>query len=175
MARHPIFQYGYFVENLRDGAQHWAKMFDAGPFFISAHHRADRFDYRGTTVEADVSYAFGYAGECQIQLIEQHDDQPSIYRDMYQPGSFGLHHVAVLVRDYYGEKQRLLDQACDLACELDANDIHACYFDTRSTIGCFTELHSHTDRIVATFDRWKHAHHDWDGHGEALRVHTSGT
>ena len=39
--------------------------------------------YRGTDQEADVSYAFGYLGDVMIQFIVQHDETPSIYRDMY--------------------------------------------------------------------------------------------
>src|SRR5215212_9393778 len=114
MQRHPIFQYAYLVENLETSAAHWARTFEAGPFFVAAHHRGDTFRYRDTSVEADVSYAFGYAGDCQIQLIEQHDSLPSIYRDMYVDGEFGFHHVAVLVHDYAAERQRLLDQGFDL-------------------------------------------------------------
>jgi hypothetical protein len=170
----PLFQFAYVVEDLEEAADRWARTVSAGPFFVTRHHRADRFEYRGMPVEADVSYAFGYSGPAQIQLIEQHDDLPSIYRDMYPAGG-GFHHVASLVADYHGARQRLLDQGHELACELDANDIHACYFDTRPTLGCFTELHSLTDRIVATFARWQAAHDDWDGSGSALRTHVSGT
>lgn len=175
MVRHPIFQYAYFVDDLEASAAHWARTVDAGPFFVTAHHRADAFTYRGTPVEADVSYAFGYAGGCQIQLIAQHDDLPSIYRDSYPDGQFGFHHVAVLVDDYPAERQRLLDQGFEMACELHANDIDACYFDTRAVTGCFTELHIRTDRIVATFARWKQAHDEWDGTGLPIRHHASGT
>ena len=170
----PLFQFAYFVEDLEEAAERWARTVGAGPFFVTHHHRADRFEYRGTPVEADVSYAFGYSGSAQIQLIQQHDDLPSIYREMYPTGG-GFHHVASLVADYDGARQRLLDQGHELACELDANDIHACYFDTRPTLGCYTELHSRTDRIVATFARWQAAHDDWDGTGSALRSHVSGT
>ncbi|MEZ5219427.1 MAG: VOC family protein [Ilumatobacteraceae bacterium] len=170
-----IFQYAYFVEDLDAAAAEWAELNGAGPFFVAPHHTADRFTYRGTDVEADVSYAFGYSGDAQIQLIQQHDGLPSIYRDMYEPGRFGFHHVAKLVADYEGERQRLLDAGCTLACELYANDIVACYFDTRDRLGHFTELHSRTDRIVSTFDRWRQAHADWDGSGDTLRHHVSGT
>ena len=161
--RTSIFQFAYVVTDLAEAAAHWVGALDAGPFFVAAHHRAGTFSYRGTPVEADVSYAFGYAGDSQIQLVEQHDDLPSIYRDMYGPGEAGFHHVASLVRDYPGERRRLVDQGHVLACELQANDIHACYFDTRPTLGCFTELHSYTDRIAATFARWHQAHVEWDG------------
>jgi hypothetical protein len=143
-------------------------------FFVAAHHRADRFLYRGQPIEADVSYAFGYSGTTQIQLVVQHDDLPSIYHEMFPSGG-GLHHVASLVADHDDARQRLLDQGHALACELDANDIHACYFDCRASLGCYVELHSLTDRIAVTFARWQRAHEQWDGQGAALRHHTRGT
>ena len=178
MAPRPsVFQVAYYVPDLAEAATRWATTIGAGPFFVAAHHRADRFTYRGTAVEADVSYAFGYSGDLQIQLIEQHDDLPSIYRELYPevPTRGGFHHVAHLVDDYEGERQRLLDQGFDLACELHANDIVACYFDTRDATGAFTELHSRTPRIVATFGRWRQAHEEWDGVTQPLRGHVSGT
>lgn len=170
-----IFQYAYFVEDIPAAAARWAEVNGAGPFFVTEHHQADRFTYRGTDVEADVTYAFGYSGDTQIQLIAQHDDSPSIYRDMFGPGEYGFHHVAKLVPGYDEERQRLLDMGFELACELHANEIVAGYFDTRDAIGCFTELHSHTERIVNTFRRWHDAHLAWDGRGDPLRSHVSGT
>lgn len=171
----PIFQFAYVVDDLASAAEHWASTMGAGPFFVAAHHRADRFLYRGEPIEADVSYAFGYSGAMQIQLVVQHDELPSIYREMFPSGGGGFHHMAALVVDYDGARRRLLDQGHQLACELDANDIHACYFDCRATLGGFVELHSHTDRIAATFARWQQAHEEWDGRGDPLRHHTSGT
>ncbi|MGI9623379.1 MAG: VOC family protein [Acidimicrobiales bacterium] len=169
------FQYAYFVESIEQSARWWSRISGAGPFFVTEHHTADTFSYRGQDLEADVSYAFGYAGEAQIQLIEQHDDTPSIYLDMFPNGTYGHHHIALLVPDYEYHRDRLIGEGFVLGCELHANDIDAAYLDTRSTIGCFTELHSHTERIVNTFARWRQAHQDWDGLGSALRTHVSGT
>lgn len=170
----PLFQFAYFVDDVEDAARHWADTIGAGPFWVTPHHRADRFEYRGTAVEADVTYAFGYSGTTQIQLIQQHDDLPSIYRDLYPTGT-GFHHVASLVRDYDGARARLLGQGFELSCELAANDIRACYFDTRAVTGCYTELHSYSERIAATFERWQEAHLAWDGTGSPVRHHVSGT
>ena len=99
----------------------------------------------------------------------------SIYKDMYPEGTFGFHHIAMLVEDYSGEKQRLLNQGIEKSCELYADGVWASYFDTRDAIGCYTELHSITDRIVTTFDRWKNAHDDWDDQSEVIVAHTSGS
>ena len=79
----PIFQHAYFVNDIVEAAHKWHELYGAGPFVHVPHHVTDKFQYRGTKQEADVSYGFGYLGDNQIQFIQQHDDTPSIYRDMY--------------------------------------------------------------------------------------------
>ena len=116
MPTFPLFQHAYVVNDLERSANGWSELLGAGPFSIRAHHRALRFEYRGTPQEADVSYAFGYLGDTMIQLIQQHDDTPSIYREMYAPGEEGFHHVATLVHDFPAARQYFLDQGFEVAC-----------------------------------------------------------
>jgi len=156
-----LFQHAYFVNDLEVAIAEWHHLFGAGPFAVASHHRTDSFSYRGTSVEADVSYAFGYLGDLMIQFIQQHDDQPSIYRDMYRDGEQGFHHVAYLVSDFAAERQRLLTMGFTLACELFADGVNAAYFDTRAVTGGFTEIHGDPPHIVKVFDRWRRAHAEW--------------
>jgi hypothetical protein len=153
-----LFQHAYLVTDLERSIRGWSDLFGAGPFAIAPHHRTDEFSYRGTTIEADVSYAFGYLGDMMIQLIQQHDEQPSIYRDMYTAGEEGFHHVGYLVHDFQDEKQRLIGMGFELACELYADDVNAAYFDTRTVTGGFTEIHGDPPHILGTFAAWRRAH-----------------
>jgi hypothetical protein len=100
-----------------------------------------------------------------IQLVEQHDDTPSIYRDMYAPGQEGFHHIGTLVpvEEFQHEKQRLVALGYPVACELYADGVDAAYLDTRSAIGCFTEIHGDPPRILHAFHTWREAHRKWDG------------
>ncbi|WP_420452312.1 VOC family protein [Ilumatobacter sp.] len=167
--RRTFFQQAHFVPDIAEGVERWVRAVGAGPFFLAPHHRCDWFVYRGRPIEADVSYAFGYAGDMQIQLIEQHDSTPSIYLDMFEPGVGGFHHVGLLVDDFDDERDRLVDEGYMPACELRANGARASYFDTRRAIGCFTEIHDTPEQILSTFETWRAAHRDWDGHSEPLR------
>lgn len=153
-----LFQQAWLVRDLAAAADAWARLFGAGPFFAVRHHRADQFRYRGTGTEADVSYAFGYLGDMMIQLVEQHDDRPSIYRDMFPDGGAGFHHVGYLVHDFAAERARLIAAGFELACELYADGVNAAYFDTRSAIGCMTEIHGDPAPILGFFGLWRRAH-----------------
>ncbi len=161
LERYPLFQHAYLVDDLDESIEQWNRLFGAGPFVIAAHHRTDTFDYRGTEHEADVSYAFGYLGDLMIQFIVQHDDTPSIYRDMYPAGSFGFHHVATLVHDFEAEAERLTAAGFECATRLHADGVDAAYFDTRSVTGGFTEIHGDPPHIVDTFAAWRSAHEQW--------------
>ncbi len=158
LARYRFFQQAYLVDDLETSTAEWNALFGAGPFVITHHHRCDRFVYRGTAAEADVSYAFGYLGDQMIQFVQQHDDTPSIYREMYAAGEVGLHHVGVLVHDFAAERQRMIDLGYEPACELYADGVDAAYFDTRRTTGCFTELHGDPPHILSAFAGWRRAH-----------------
>ncbi|HZU64678.1 MAG TPA: VOC family protein [Novosphingobium sp.] len=153
-----LFQQAYFVSSIDAAARKWADAFGAGPFFMVRHHACAEFTYRGTAQEADVSYAFGYLGETMIQFIEQHDDTPSIYRDLFGPGEEGFHHVAYLVSDFAAERQRWLDRGYTLASELYADEVNAAYFDTRDINGGFTEIHGDPAHILGLFAVWRRAH-----------------
>ncbi len=165
--KQPIFQQAWFVTDIDDACRRWAGAFGAGPFFMVRHHETEEFSYRGAPIEADVSYAFGYLGDMMIQFIQQHDDKPSIYRDMYAAGEEGFHHIAYLVSDFAAERQRWLDLGYELATELYADEVNAAYFDTRSLNGGFTEIHGDPPHIMGLFAVWKRAHLAWDGTGSA--------
>ena len=156
---YPLFQQAYFVNDVRVACSKWHALFGAGPFIVTDHHQTDSFVYRGTNVEADVSYAFRYLGEIMIQFIQQHDNQPSIYRDMYLEGEEGFHHVAYLVSDWDDAKARLKELGFECACELFASNVRAAYFDTRDVTGGFTEIHMDPPHIISAFANWKHAHY----------------
>ncbi|MGE0667177.1 MAG: VOC family protein [Sphingomonadales bacterium] len=161
LGRYPLFQEAYFVDSIEDAIKRWNKLFGAGPFRRVPHHKTDKFEYRGTPVEADVSYAFGYQGDMMIQFIEQHDEQASIYRDMFKRGEEGFHHIGLLVHDFEAEFKRLQDMGFECACRLYADKVDAAYFDTRKVNGCFTEIHGDPQHILQSFATWRRAHELW--------------
>ena len=156
-----LFQQAYLVNDLEAACRQWSELLGAGPFQLVPHHRTNRFDYRGTDIEADVSYAFGYLDEQMIQFIQQHDDSASIYRDMYEQGQEGFHHIGILVDDFEAELDRYQSAGFEVACRLYADDVDAAYIDTRSATGGFTEIHGNPPHILRTFERWRRAHAAW--------------
>lgn len=93
-----------------------------------------------------------------IQFIEQHDDLPSIYRDMFADGEEGFHHIGYLVSDFAAERDRLVAAGYELATELAVDGVNAAYFDTRSLNGVFTEIHGDPPHMLGLFENWRRLH-----------------
>ena len=84
LIRYPIFQHAWFVNDLEKTCFNWHKAVGAGPFFITENHVTETQTYRGESFLTPLHYAFGYHGETQVQFIQQDEEAPSIYRDMYK-------------------------------------------------------------------------------------------
>ena len=169
----PVFQYAYFVNDIDEACMNWVKVTGAGPFFRVWHHTVHNdkrgyFRYRGVEEESDVSYAFAYCGPVQIQLIQQHDDKPSIYTEMFKKGQEGFHHVGILSAEFERDKADLIEKGLDLAVEMWAV-ADVIYLNAVKQLGCFVEVHGDNEDIRNVFKNWKHAHDTWDGVTDPLR------
>ena len=76
-----IMQFSYVVRDLDAAIEHWAGNLQVGPFFVAPHVPYTRCLYRGTPTDLDMSVAIAYTGDTQIELVQQHNDAPSIFRD----------------------------------------------------------------------------------------------
>ena len=79
-----VVQAAFVVNNLREAAEKWTKTFGVGPFFLMETNKITDPKYRGMPNEVDFSTAISMAGEVQIELVEQHCENPSCYRDMFE-------------------------------------------------------------------------------------------
>ncbi|MFA7588144.1 MAG: VOC family protein [Novosphingobium sp.] len=66
-----------------------------GPFFILRHIQPEDYRYKGEPAPApDLSLAFAFSGSLNIELIQQHNDAPSGYRDFLATRDEGAQHLS---------------------------------------------------------------------------------
>lgn len=95
----PIRQNGYVVRDIAAALDHWTQVLGVGPFFLFESVPIEDFRYRGQPSDVDVTIALANWGDLQIELIEQRNDAPSMYRDFLAAGREGLQHVACWYAD----------------------------------------------------------------------------
>jgi Glyoxalase/Bleomycin resistance protein/Dioxygenase superfamily len=158
-----FFQVCWIVNDIDAAMRRWVESARVGPFYVNRHIKVDGYRHRGRPVAIDFSGALAQAGMLQIELIQQHSDTPSAYRDSFAPGQEGFHHICRFVTDYEAEVQRYRGLGLEPAAEGVFGDMRFAYIDTRTTIDCMTEIIEDRPSIRAYFKTVSDAAIDWDG------------
>ncbi len=135
-----IVQIAFVVDTLETAIAHFTKTMGLGAFTLVPHVELTGPTYRGTPQRTDFSIAVTQAGDVQLELIEQHDDTPSIYRDLYPRGKHGFHHVAVVVPDVAAEARRYTDMGFAIGSSGRFGTSDFVYVDTTPVLGHMVEI-----------------------------------
>ena len=96
----PVGQLGYVVNDLETAAWDWFQRTGIGPWTVIPHVALDYFNYRGKPSPVEMGIAMAFSGSMQIELIQQHNDAPSMYRDFLEVSGEGLQHVCFYPKNY---------------------------------------------------------------------------
>src|ERR687888_391518 len=81
-----LIQNGYVVRDIEAAMRHWIEVLGVGPWFYIEHLAVPDFTYKGQPSPVDVSLALANSGPLQVELIQQRNDAPSLYRDFLNAG-----------------------------------------------------------------------------------------
>ena len=159
----PISQLAYVPADFESALKFWTKTMGVGPFYHMPHIDVPAMWYKGKSTKIDFSLALSYWGEIQIELVEQHDDTPSIFSDWKREGRDGLHHVCQLVDDIDQAKRLCSESGAVIVQELALRDGQAIYVDTHGGPGTMVEMLQAPPSLLRLFDVIRSAGRDWDG------------
>ncbi|MGC3982592.1 MAG: VOC family protein [Steroidobacteraceae bacterium] len=165
-----IRQIAFVVPNIDAAMGYWANVLGIGPFFIKRKIVLEDFSYRARSfISPTISIALANSGFIQIELIQQHDDAPSIYKEFIDSGRTGLQHMSswMTCAEFDARKKLLLSRGIGLAQEgtIASSGVRLAYFDTeRNGSGLIFEMAdlkepSHYQRVMGIAK----AGESWDG------------
>ena len=76
-----IIQFAYTVHDIKQGMRRYTELLHIGPWFLIGPFVPAKGVYRGTVTTMNISLAVAFAGEAMVELIEQHDQEPSVYQE----------------------------------------------------------------------------------------------
>lgn len=170
-----IRQLAFVVHDIDEAMNFWIERLGIGPFFIKRSITFDHFFYRGASSPSPtISLALANSGYIQIELIQQHDDTPSIFKEQLDSGQRGLQHVSawLTTEGLIQKKDELLSKGYEIAqeCVIPSSGVKLVYFSTEEGPGNF--LFEISDLLEpGQYERVlgiKSAHEQWDGHSNAI-------
>jgi hypothetical protein len=159
-------QIAWVVDDLDKAVEQWQQTALIGPFFMGANvgGMITGAMHRGRQADIDISCAVAQAGPVQIELIKQHGVAPSPYRDVYAEGEGGLHHICSFVDDVEAESRNYEQHGFEVVMTGSiAGQTPVAYIDTRSMLGCMTEIMGRGGPVGEMYAAISAAAAEWDG------------
>lgn len=159
-----VMQIAYVPSNVPAAYDFWTRIMGVGPFFHMPHLRFADLSVRGHPSDAVISAGIAYWGDLQVEIIEVHDDSPSVYREWRDAGHEGIHHLCITVSDLSAARARIVELGHSVVQEMSLGKSGKVLFvDTHGGPGTMLEVLQMPEGTPAMFDRWRAVARNWDG------------
>jgi len=163
----PVVQQGYVVPDIQAAMAHWLAR-GVGPFFMETL-RGYPAEVDAESATVDLTAAFAFSGDQQIEVIQPDDDQPTIYREfLEQNPAGGLQHLAVWVDHIQTKLDELAAAGHGYRVRQQYGDRHA-YIDSVESPGVMIQLMARNDTIDELFRIIRRSADTWDGRSRPIR------
>lgn len=160
-----IIQAAYTVADIQEGMRQFSSRLGIGPWFLVGPFVPAKGVYRGEVTTMNISLAVAFAGQIMIELIGQHDDKPSVYREtLIKRGAHGFHHWAIGARDFDAAVARYTAQGYpEVFSDISPRGVRVVYVDTTADLPGMLEIIEMTPDVEAQYQRMQDAAKAWDG------------
>ena len=160
-----IIQVAYTVADIESEMRRYTELLGIGAWFLVGPFVPTKGVYRGAKTRMQLSLAVAFAGEVMIELIEQHDKEPSVYREtLAARGGHGFHHWAIGARDFDATvaayKARGYTEAFS---DLSPRGVRIVYLDTTADLPGMLEIIEMTADVEEQYRKMHQAAKEWDG------------
>lgn len=159
-----IIQVAYFVEDIQRSMKDFTARLKVGPWYVTQPFTPHEARYRGQPTQVNLTLAIGFAGHMSFELIQQHNDAPSVYLELAQKHGYGFHHWAVPVHEFEREIETYRALGYEAAfTDITPHGYRIAYMDTTRDLPGMIELVESTDSMEERYTKMYHASVGWDG------------
>jgi len=159
-----IIQVAYVVESIERSMDDFTQRLGIGPWFVSGPFTPPEGIYRGQPTHISLTLAVGFAGHMSFELIEQHDDGPSVYREMIEQRGYGFHHWGKPASNLDAEVEKYRELGYQPAfSDRSPRGYRVVYIDTTRDLPGMIELMESTPALEARYTEMYLASVGWDG------------
>jgi hypothetical protein len=160
-----VIQVAYTVADIETGMRRYSENLRIGPWFLVGPFVPTKGVYRGAATHMRISIAVAFAGEVMVELIEQHDDEPSVYREtLAARGAHGFHHWAIGARDFDTTVAEYKARGyAEVFSDLSPRGVRIVYLDSTADLPGMLEIIEMTAGVEEQYRMMHQAAREWDG------------
>ncbi len=159
-----VRQIGYVVRDIEAAMQYWSATLGIGPWFYAPKIVDQEFLYKGKPSPIERSVALANSGFVQMELVQQRNDAPSMYRDFLRAGHTGAQHFAYWTTTFDADLERHMSRGLTVGMSgrVGVGGRYV-YFETEIHPGTVVELSEISGPKGALFRTIRAASENWDG------------
>jgi hypothetical protein len=166
-----ILQVAYTVPDVEAALRAYARRMRIGPWFVRGPFASDKSRYLGAPTDMSVTIAISFSGPLMLELIQQHNDVPSVYQDAIAKRGHGFHHWGIACDSFDDEVAAYRRGGKEIVFSTETpSGARVAYFDTRAELPGFIELIEMTDANRARYARMQAQCAGWDGVEPMIRI-----
>ncbi|HKT58170.1 MAG TPA: VOC family protein [Microbacterium sp.] len=159
-----IVQQAFTVQDLDASIRDYVTLHGIGPWFVRGPFVPTSATYRGRPTAPRLTLARAFSGDLMIELVQQHDDTPSVFREQIERDGYGFHHWGFVTDDFDGDLRHYEDEGMLVAfADQSSTGARIAYVDTSSRLPGMTELIESTDVQERLYAAMKDAAVGWTG------------
>jgi hypothetical protein len=159
-----IIQCAYVVADIEASMRDFTRRLGVGPWFVSDPFRPPEGLHRGAPTLFTITLAIAFSGHLMIELIQQHDEFPSVYREAILARGYGFHHWALASDDIDADIRRYQADGYVVAfSDRSPRGMRIAYMDKPGELPGMIELVEMNAAAEAAYTRCFEAARDWDG------------
>lgn len=96
-----VRQVSFTSRDIDHSMRYFIEVWGIGPWYVTRNIKSKR-EFKGVLHEMTMSVALSSSGDLQFEIVQQHDDTPSIFQEFLRQVPDGLHvqHMAVWAEDF---------------------------------------------------------------------------
>lgn len=93
-------QIGWMSRDIDRSMRHFIDAWSVGPWYVLRNVKAPML-YKGHPAEPEISLALSNCGDLQFEIVAQHNDAPSLYRDaLTATPALHIQHIGIWTQDF---------------------------------------------------------------------------
>jgi hypothetical protein len=159
-----IVQYAYVVPSIDRAVADYVDRLGVGPWFVRGPFHAATARYRGQPTSAVFTLARAFSGHVMVELVEQHDETPSVFHPNGGQRHYGFHHWAVFTDQFDVDVERYRGLGYEEAyADVLPSGARIVYVDSTRDLPGMLELVEHTSAQEQVYHTIYRASIGWDG------------
>ena len=160
----PLRQMGFVVRDIDKAMRHWVEVCGIGPWYLAEKLPLDAFCYTEQRYDdIHLTIALANSGDVQLELIQQRDETPTMYRDFLAAGHEGLQHWSSWPENYHELLDRAVRNGWTIGQRGETPRGPFVYFWNEGHPGTVIEMAELTPTRRRIFDAVREAAIDWNG------------